>query len=94
MSSKERIANFIVDTRWETLPGPVQDQVRRCMVDDLGAALSGTLARVSQVSGAYAAEAWPGDEATILLQGRRARAAGAAFANGSAANAFDSDDGL
>ena len=34
----------------------------------------------------------PGDEATILATGQRASAAGAAFANGNAANGFDSDD--
>ena len=94
MKIKEKLADFIVNTRWETLPKPVQDQIRRCMVDDLGAALSGTLARVSEITGAYAARTWPGDEATILLRGRRAGAVGAAFANAWAANAFDSDDGL
>jgi 2-methylcitrate dehydratase PrpD len=94
MSIKELVTDFIVDTRWEALPEAVQDQVRRCMVDDLGAALSGTLTRVSRITSEYAARTWPGDQAIILLQGRRAGPAGAAFANGWAANAFDSDDGL
>jgi 2-methylcitrate dehydratase PrpD len=92
--TKDLVADFVVDTRWDVLPEAVQDQVRRCLVDDLGAALSGTLTRVSEISGAYAARTWPGDEATILLQGRRAGAVGAAFANGWAANGLDCDDGL
>jgi 2-methylcitrate dehydratase PrpD len=37
-------------------------------------------------------ETWPGDEATILLHGKRASAIGAAFANGYAANGIDIDD--
>ena len=83
MSIKEQVADFIVNARWETLPSPVQDQIRRCMVDDLGAALSGTSARVSQITADYAALTWPGDEATVLLQGKRAGAVGAAFARSS-----------
>jgi 2-methylcitrate dehydratase PrpD len=37
-------------------------------------------------------ETWPGDEATILLHGRKASAIGAAFANACAANGIDVDD--
>jgi 2-methylcitrate dehydratase PrpD len=91
---KEKVGQFVAETRWADLPEAVQNQARRCLVDVLGAALSGTLARVSEITSAYAAETWPGDEATVLLRGRRANAVGAAFANGWAANAFDSDDGL
>ena len=91
---EDLIADFVVSTRWETLPGAVRDQVRRCKVDDLGAALSGTLAPVSEITADYAARTWPGEEGTILLREERASAVGAAFANACAANAFDSDDGL
>jgi len=94
MSIKDRIGRFVAHTRWADLPEPVQHQARRCLVDDMAAALSGTLARVSEITGAYAVETWPGDEATLLLRGERASAVGAAFANAWAANAFDSDDGL
>jgi 2-methylcitrate dehydratase PrpD len=91
---KDRVANFIVETRWKTLPEPVRDQARRCLVDDLGATLAGSMTRVSQIASEYAAEVWRGDEATILLHGRRAGAVGAAFANAWTANALDIDDGL
>lgn len=94
MSIQEKIASFIVETRWEGLPEPVRDQARLCVTDDLAAALSGTLTRVSQITAAYAARAWAGDEASILLRGRRANVVGAAFANAWAANGLDSDDGL
>ena len=94
MNVEEQVGSFIVETRWDGLPKAVRNQARLCMVDDLGAALSGTLTRASRITGAYAAETWPGDEATILLRGRRAGVVGAAFANAWAANAFDSDDGL
>ena len=65
----------------------------------LGATLAGTLTQVSRISADYAAEAWGGDQATILrhepgrgLHGLRASMAGAAFANANAANGLDLDD--
>ena len=62
------------------------------MLDSLGAILAGTLTRVSKVSTAFVSAAWPGDAAAVLLEGVRSSAAGAAFANGCAANGLDIDD--
>jgi 2-methylcitrate dehydratase PrpD len=63
-----------------------------CLVDNLGATLAGTLTRVSQIGVEYAAETWPGDDATILLCGKKASAIGATFANACASNGLDVDD--
>nr|HPL27169.1 MmgE/PrpD family protein [Anaerolineae bacterium] len=92
MDGNEHAAQFIVGLRWESLPEPVRRQARLCLLDSLGALLAGTLTRVGRIAAAYAADTWRGDEATVLLAGRRAQAAGAAFANGCAANALDIDD--
>ncbi len=92
MNPDELTARFIADVRWDALPEAVQTKVRMCLVDNLGGTLAGTLTRVSRIGAEYAAEAWPGDEATVLLRGRRANAAGAAFANGCASNGIDIDD--
>jgi 2-methylcitrate dehydratase PrpD len=85
-------AQFIASACWERLPGAVQEKARMCLVDNLGAALAGTRAQISRIGADYAVEAWPGDEATLLINGQRASAVGAAFANGCAANAIDMDD--
>lgn len=84
---------FIANTCWDALPVPVRQKIRMCLVDDVGATLSGTLTRVSRITAEYATEAWCGDQATILLHGLRASAVGAAFANAWAANGLDIDDG-
>lgn len=93
MDGTESVARFIREAEWETLPPDVQRKVKQCLLDALGAALSGTVTPISRMTAAYAARAWQGDEATILLHGKKATATGAAFANGYAANAFDTDDG-
>jgi 2-methylcitrate dehydratase PrpD len=93
MNGNDTAAGFIINITWDALPEPVQRKVRMCLVDSLGATLAGTLTRVSKITANYAAEAWRGDGATILLHGKRSTAVGAAFANAWAANGLDADDG-
>jgi len=92
MNGNDTVARFVRDITWEALPTAVQRVARMALLDALGATLAGTLTPVSRITAEYAAETWPGDEATILLHGRRASAIGAAFANGYAANGVDIDD--
>ena len=86
------VAQFIADATWDALPAPVQRKARMALLDILGATLAGTLTPISRITTDFAVETWPGDEATILLHGKRASAIGAAFANGYAANGIDIDD--
>jgi 2-methylcitrate dehydratase PrpD len=99
MNGHNLAARFVAEARWENLPAAVQRKARMCFADGLGATLAGTLTRVSRISADFATEAWGGDQATILrhepgrgLHGLRASMAGAAFANGNAANGLDLDD--
>ncbi len=99
MNGHELAAQFVANARWDALPEAVQRKVRMCFADGLGATLAGTLTRVSRISAGYAVESWGGDQATVLchepgrgLYGLRATIAGAAFANGNAANGLDLDD--
>ena len=91
-NGNDLVARFITETTWDRLPPAVQGQARRALLDTLGAALAGTQTPISRIASQAAVTIWPGDEATLLLKGRRASAVGAAFANGSAANAIDIDD--
>ena len=91
-NGNDLVAQFIADATWDTLSAPVQRKVRMALLDILGATLVGTLTPISRITTDYAVATWPGDEATILLHGKRASALGAAFANGYAANGIDIDD--
>jgi 2-methylcitrate dehydratase PrpD len=94
MDGNALAAAFIRGVRWADFPPAVQRRARMCLLDDLGAALAGTLAPISRISAGYALRRMPGAEAALLLSGRRASAPGAAFANANAANALDIDDDL
>jgi 2-methylcitrate dehydratase PrpD len=93
MDGNELAARFIADTQWDDLPEAVRHKVKMCLVDIVAAMVGGVLTPVSEIAAEYAPEAWPGDEATILLHDRLSGAVGAAFANANTANALDCVDG-
>jgi len=92
MDGNEIIADFIGNVSWNDLPEEVHQKVKLCLLDTLGATIGGTLTPVSKITASYIAKVWPGNEATVLLYSASSSAAGAALANGYAANALDIDD--
>ncbi len=92
VNGNDLVAGFIQSLAWDDLPSEVQQRARLCLLDGLGATLAGTLTPVSKIAADYASTFWHGDCATIFLHGRKANAAGAAFANACAGNALDIDD--
>lgn len=93
MNGTDHALSFILHTGWNDLPSEVQHQAKRCLLDALGALIAGMETPIGKLIKGVAVEQFAGDEATILVSGRRASAAGAALANGFAANALDIDDG-
>jgi 2-methylcitrate dehydratase PrpD len=85
--------DFTLTTRWECLPNTVQHQVKRCLIDTLGALIAGSQTPVADIMRKTAREQFDGDQATIMVFGERVSAAGAALANGFFGNALDIDDG-
>lgn len=94
MDGNDVAADFILETKWESLPEPVRQRAKMCLLDDLGAVIGGTLTRVSHIAANYAAERMAGGESSILLHHKRSTAAGAAFANACAGNGLDIDDDI
>jgi 2-methylcitrate dehydratase PrpD len=93
MNYTDRVIRFVKETHWENLPEPVRHQSKRCLLDTLGALLAGTDTPVSKLVSAFVQDQFRGNEGTILGSVARASLVGAAFANGTAANALDIDDG-
>ncbi len=91
-NGNDLVSAFISEISWDRVPAAVQHRIRLALLDSLGATLVGTLTPISRITAEYAEVTWPGDQATILLHGRRASAIGAAFANGYAGNGIDIDD--
>src|SRR4029079_1865639 len=76
----------------ESAPASVRHATVRCLVDLLGALAAGRRTRMSAIIRDHALTAFGGDQATILLDGRRVSAPGAALATGMTIDSFDIHD--
>ena len=93
MDGDSLTARFIMEIKWGDLPEAVQSKAKMCLLDNLAATISGGQAAVSRIATEFASSFMAGQQATILVQGKKASTAGAGFANASAANGLDTDDG-
>ena len=79
--------------RYEAVPEPARDKVRKSLLDTLGVSLAaGGLEPACRAAHAIAAEAGGAGQARLLAFGGRAPAVMAAFANGALVHGLDYDD--
>lgn len=86
---------FIHDLRFADLPVAVVHQARRCLLDLVGVAAAGRQTELSRIVHGLAVRQMGASEggARLIFDGRRASAAGAAFAGASTIDSFDAHDG-
>lgn len=87
---------FIHGLAFADLPDAVLTRAKHCLLDLIGVAASGSATDLSRIVRDHAARhmgAGGTGGATLLFDGRRASAAGAAFAGASAIDSFDAHDG-
>ncbi|GAB4441579.1 MAG: MmgE/PrpD family protein [Anaerolineae bacterium] len=87
------LIDFIHRTTWRDLPPDVQNQARRCLLDTLGAAISGRGTRLSAIVHQAAVAMFGGQGALLWLDGRELSPPGAALANGMTIDSVDIHDG-
>lgn len=87
------VADFISNTKYQSLPSAVQYQAKRCLLDILGATLAGSTTPVGRIISRFVAEQYKSSEATILMADAKSSIVGATLANAFAANALDIDEG-
>lgn len=88
-----RLERFILHTQWEDLPEPVQERLRGCMLDLLGALVAGSGSGQFEAGLRLARDAFRPGEIAVLGAADRFSFLGAAAAMGHASNAYDIDDG-
>lgn len=81
------------DLRWADIPEPVRRRLAWLLLDLTAVCVAGRAAPAATIAADFAADAYGGDAATALLDGRRLSMPGAAWANGVLANVLDFDDG-
>ncbi len=91
--ARSSVAEFIHHLRWDDVPPDVQQITARCLLDLAGTLVAGSATELSDVVRAAATAIYGGNEATLLLDGRRVSAPGAVWANASTIDAMDMHDG-
>ena len=84
---------FIAHLRWVDVPARVRKRIESLVHDFAAVTGAGARTPTASLAADYAAHQHAGDQATLLFDGRRCSATGAAWANGVLANALDLDDG-
>ena len=77
------VTEFVHQLGWDDIPSDVQEMATRCLLDLAGTLVAGSGTELSQIVRDAATAIYGGDEATLLLDGRRASAPGAVWANAS-----------
>ena len=90
---KMEVIEFIHETTWNDLPQGARHQARRCLLDTVGAGISGRATPLSQIIHDFAAANFSGRGAQLWQDGREVSPPGAALANGMTIDALDIHDG-
>ena len=88
----QKLADGAAGLSLETVPAPVVDSAKRCIVDVVGVALAGSLSKSAHLTRAQAVETYASGPCDLLGSDDRLSAAGATFVNAVAAHALDFDD--
>lgn len=87
-----RIAEYAAHLAYDDLTELAVTRARQIILDTIGTTLGGYQSRLGKLAADYAALIMPGDEATLIADGRRSTAEGAAWANGVMGKHFGMDD--
>ena len=88
-----QLEDFLLDTKWEQLPQPVQQRLRGCMLDLLGALIAGSGSEQFRVGVRLAKKLFRDGDIPAIGTTEKFTATGAATAMGHSSNAYDIDDG-
>ena len=88
-----RLERFLLETKWEALPCPVQERLRGCMLDLLGALIAGSGSEQFRVGVRLAKKLYKDGDIAAIGTNETFSIVGAATAMGHSSNAYDIDDG-
>ncbi len=83
------LARFIVDTRWDDLPGPARHEAKRALMNFFAVAIAGCRTQPVELALQTLGEFSGGRQATIVGRPERIDPLTAAFLNAAGANVFD-----
>ena len=88
-----KLENYILDTKWQDLPPEVQERLKGCFVDLMGALVVGSRSRQFDAGLLLAKSLFGKGDIAVIGDSEKLNFAGAATAMGHSSNAYDIDDG-
>lgn len=88
-----KLEDFIIRSSWETLPAEVQERLKGCFTDLLGALVIGARSKQFEVGLRLSERLFGSGDVPVIGSGKRFSFIGAASAMGHSSNAYDIDDG-
>ncbi len=88
----QKIAHYAANLSYDDLTEAVVIRARQVVLDTIGTALGGYQTRLGKLAADFAAKMNPGDEASLIADGRRSTVEGAAWANAVMAKFLGMDD--
>lgn len=88
-----KLENYILDTKWDTLPQEVQSRMKGCFIDLMGALIVGSKSAQFEVGLKLAKSLFGSGDIAVIGASEKLNFAGASTAMGHSSNAYDIDDG-
>ena len=90
-SLSQELARFVVETKFEDLPGEVVYEAKRLLLDSIGCAIAGITSDTGKISVGLARRLGGPPESSIIGLGDKVSCCNAAFVNGELIRALDYD---
>jgi 2-methylcitrate dehydratase PrpD len=92
MGTTHKLAQFIVETRYEDIPAAVVHAAKRVMIDTVGVMIAGAQEPASRVIASFVRNLGGNPHARVIGTGCKTSSPNAALANGTMGHALDYDD--
>jgi len=92
MEVTQRLADFIVSSKYEDIPKQAADMAKRCILDCLGVTIGASIEPISKIIRTYIEDQGGKPQSTVIGLNLKTSSSNAAFANGLLGHALDYDD--
>jgi len=94
MNYTKKVAEFVSQTRFESIPPSALEETKRALLDCIGVMLAGSKEESARICAKLAKEESSSQGSTVIGQGFKSSTLMAAFSNGTAGHALDFDHGF
>lgn len=88
----ERLANYLINLKFEDIPSEVIDKAKLCILHALGVALAGSVTPIGKIAREFAVAVGGREETTIYNYGDRISCVSAVYANATMASCHNLTD--